>query len=71
MKKEKRYAIGQKIPNYVKPFDKQELREYNFTAKHSSVLRILTKWSEYLEDIFKNANKYIRSRLYPFNNISN
>lgn len=44
--------LGQKIPSYVKEFNKQELICQEFSSKHSSILRILTKWNEYLEDIF-------------------
>ena len=51
MKKKKKYAIGQKIPGFVKPFTKQELNNKQFSASHSSILRILTKWATYLESI--------------------
>ena len=40
-----------------------------FTAKHSSVLRIMTKWAEYLEELFKNAEKVYTHRTYPFKTI--
>jgi len=40
--------MGQKIPNYVKTFSLDELNDKRFTAKHSSVMRIMTKWAEYL-----------------------
>jgi hypothetical protein len=49
MKKDKNYALGHKIPATVKTFSKQELEYHEFTAKHSSILRILTKWAGYLE----------------------
>jgi len=42
------YAAGIKIPSHVKMFSKQEIRDKKFTVKHSSVLRVLTKWAEYL-----------------------
>jgi hypothetical protein len=42
-----------------------------FTAKHSSILRILTKWAEYLEDIFKRPKDLLYGRLYPFKNYEN
>ena len=48
LKTEKKYILGQKIPASVKPFSKQELVGKQFSAKHSSVLRILTKWAGYL-----------------------
>ena len=41
----KHYEIGSKIPASVQEFNKQELANLNFHAKHSSVLRILTKWN--------------------------
>jgi hypothetical protein len=53
MKKEKHFALGHKIPVTVKSFSRQELENKQFTAKHSSILRILTKWAESLEEIFK------------------
>ena len=45
MKKGKKFAVGQKIPASVKPFYKYDIKNKNFTAKHSSILRILTKWA--------------------------
>ena len=48
------FALGQKIPASVKLFNKQEVENKLFTAKHSSILRILTKWAENLEEIFNN-----------------
>jgi hypothetical protein len=48
MKKNKTYAIGQKIPTFVKTFSKQDIINKVVTAKHESILRILTKWAEYL-----------------------
>jgi hypothetical protein len=30
----------------------------------------MTKWVEYLESIFKNPEKMIRQRIYPFKDIS-
>jgi len=47
------------------------MAEKQFRAKHSSVLRILTKWAEYLEDIFENAEKNLMLRLYAFKDIHN
>jgi hypothetical protein len=35
------------------------------------MLRILTKWAEYLEEIFKTPAEYVRRRLYSFRNIHN
>lgn len=52
LKKEAKYSIGQKIPSYLKEFNRQEMGQQQFTVKHSSILRILTKWNLYLEDIF-------------------
>jgi hypothetical protein len=54
LRQQKNFGFGQKIPSNVKPFDKQELTNKQFSAKHSSFLRILTKWAGYLEDILKN-----------------
>ena len=63
---EKKYAIGQKIPAAVKPFSRQEIENGQFSARHSSILRILTKWAQSLEDVFKNAEKSIKGRAYSF-----
>jgi hypothetical protein len=67
----KAYAFGQKIPAAVRPFSKQEICNKQFTAKHSSILRILTKWADYLEEIFDNPEHFIRRRLYSFTTIRN
>ena len=45
MKKESKMAMGQKIPGFVKVFSRQDIANKNFKAKHSSILRILTKWA--------------------------
>ena len=55
-----KYATGQKIPAFVAPFNKFEIANKQFTAKHSSILRILTKWTEYLEEIFQKPEKVVR-----------
>ena len=47
--------LGQKIPSFVKIFNRQDLENKNFQAKHSSILRILTKWAENLEKIFEKS----------------
>jgi tRNA/tmRNA/rRNA uracil-C5-methylase (TrmA/RlmC/RlmD family) len=69
--KKKSYAFGQKIPAEVRSFNRQEISNKQFTAKHSSILRILTKWAGYLEEIFDNPEHHIRRRLYSFTNIRN
>jgi hypothetical protein len=71
MKKNKPPALGQKIPAAVKAFSRQEIESGQFSAKHSSILRILTKWAGYLEDIFENAEEIIKKKPYPFKNIHN
>lgn len=48
LKKDRKYALGQKIPSAVKSFSVQEVKNKQFTARHSSILRILTKWAESL-----------------------
>ena len=63
--------LGQKIPVSVKQFSREEIKERNFSAKHSSVLRIMTKWAEYLEGVFKNPEKFVQRKMYPFRNIRN
>ena len=71
MKKDKLFAIGQKIPSYVKPFTKNDMREKKLKVKNSAILRILTKWAENLEKIFEDPETFIRNRVYPFNTTSN
>ena len=71
MKKKKNFGIGQKIPASVKTFSREEITNKQFTAKHSSILRILTKWAGYLENVFKNPENMIKQRLYPFKDIHN
>jgi hypothetical protein len=44
-RRDKNYVLGQKIPGHVKEFSRQEMGDQHFSAKHSSVLRILTKWN--------------------------
>ena len=65
------FALGQKIPASVKSFTRQEISGKQFTAKHSSILRILTKWAGYQEYVLYNPEKFIRKRLYAFKNIHN
>jgi hypothetical protein len=43
-----KFALGQKIPASVKPYSLQDIADKQFVAKHSSILRILTKWAGYL-----------------------
>jgi hypothetical protein len=71
MKALKLHAMSPKIPSSVKPFSKHEIDNKQFSARHSSMLRILTKWAEYLEEIFKAPQQYVRRRLYSFRNIHN
>ena len=71
MKRGKKYAIGQKIPSFVKPFSKQEVSNKEFTSSHSSILRILTKWAEYMEDILRSPRTLLESKLYAFKDFEN
>jgi hypothetical protein len=48
-KKEQKFSSGTKIPNHVKEITKYELKERIYNTSHSSILRIMTKWVEYLE----------------------
>ena len=70
MKKRHDFAIGQKIPSNVKPFSKKELKDKNFSAKNSAILRILTKWAENLENIFDHPEAYTTNRIYPFKDLN-
>jgi hypothetical protein len=54
MRKEHSFAIAQKIPAYVKPFNHHDQKDNKFSVNNSAVLRIMTKWAENLEEIFKN-----------------
>lgn len=48
MRKHRDFEIGQKLPSTIRPFSKKDIEDKNFSCKHSSVLRILTKWAENL-----------------------
>lgn len=71
MKKAPHHAVAQKIPAYVKPFSRNDLKENNFFVNNSAVLRIMTKWAEKLEEIFKKSEIIIKQREYYFKNIKN
>ena len=45
MKTDKKYAVGQKIPSYVKKFTTNDIKENNINVKNSAILRVLTKWT--------------------------
>jgi hypothetical protein len=62
--------MGQKLPSGLEPFGKNDLKDRNFTAKHSSVLRVITKWAENLEAVFENAEKFVLNRNYPFTTLA-
>ena len=57
-----KYATGQKVPAFVKPFTKNELANKQFTVKHSSILRILTKWAGNLEEILEKPEGFVREK---------
>ena len=61
--------IGQKIPASVKPYSKYQINAKEFAGKHSSLLRILTKWADYLENILQKPESFIQNRNYPLKNI--
>jgi hypothetical protein len=71
MKTKNEFALGHKIPAQVKAFSRQEIDSKQFTARHSSILRILTKWAESLEGIFKDPDNFVKGRAYSFKNIHN
>jgi hypothetical protein len=62
LKKESKFALAQKIPSYVKSFSKNDLKEDKFFVNSSTVLRVMTKWAENLEDLFKNSEMTIKKR---------
>ena len=70
-KKDNKFSLGQKIPAFVKPFSKQEMQSGHFEAKHSSILRILTKWAGHLEAIFKHPEFSVKRRTSAYKNIHN
>ena len=61
--------VGQKIPSYVKEFTKPEIASKSFPVKHSSILRVMAKWAEYLEGMFQKAEKLFKQRAYPYKTI--
>lgn len=62
----KYYAIGQKIPSEVKLFSEKDIKSGHFKIQHSSVLRVITKWTEELRDKFEKADELIRYRIHKF-----
>ena len=58
--------MGQKLPSGLETFGNNDLKDRNFNAKHSSVLRVITKWAENLDAVFENAEKFVLNRNYPF-----
>jgi hypothetical protein len=48
MREDHKYAIAQKIPNYVMPFTCNQLKANKFSINSSAILRIMTKWAENL-----------------------
>jgi len=70
MKARHNFLIGQKIPSGVRIFCKKDLENKNFKAKHSAILRILTKWAKNLEDIFDNPEAYTTNRIYPYKELN-
>ena len=71
MKERNVFALGQKIPASIQPFSRPDIETTRFSVRHSSIFRILTKWAEYLESIFKNPQQVVKGREYPFLTIDN
>ena len=70
-RKKGNYAMEQKIPAFVKEFSDLQLSKKEFESKHSSVFRIMTKWAEYLSEIFENPEHHVDQRPYPFKRTDN
>lgn len=66
MRSHNKYAIGYKIPNNVAPFDDYDLKTCNFHVNNSSVLRIMTKWAESLEEIYEQPKIHIAQKISEF-----
>lgn len=60
------FASCQKIPSEAKPFTVKEIRSGQFRIYHASILRVMTKWAEELEDKIKDASQKIRHRVHKF-----
>lgn len=56
------YLIGRKVSENVDLFKEGDIENEHLVVKHSSILRILTKWCEELESKFTNAN-YMKENL--------
>ena len=69
MRTHSQYQIGSKIPNSVKPFTVHQIANKNVAGKHSSILRIMTKWAQYLEGILEKPQTFIHNKNYPYKNI--
>lgn len=71
MKETAKFSMGSKIPALVKEFSDLELNSKQFSAKHSSVLRIMTKWAEYLDEFFKSPERNVYQRQFKFKTTDN
>ena len=58
------YQIGRKLSKNTKTFSKEEIEEGKLEINDSALLRILTKWCEELEGVFKPTT--IFSKEEPF-----
>lgn len=47
------------------------MKQKSISAKNSSILRILTKWAESLQQIFDKPDIIIKQRIYPFKTTQN
>lgn len=53
------------------PFTRNQLNGQKFAVASSSILRIMTKWAENLQDIFKKPKLFIQQRLHNYKNVNN
>ena len=65
---QKVFQIGHKIPIGVRLFSEEGIGAGKFKVYDSSILRLLTKWTEELRGKINNAEETIYKRLFKFKN---
>lgn len=56
-----KFVIGRKINKNTPKYTKPEIENGVFFVKSASILRLLTKWVEQLDDIVRNPEKQIKN----------
>jgi hypothetical protein len=62
----KDYTKRLKIPKHIKNLTRKQMAYKDFTAKHSSLMRMITKRAEHITEIFDDSSRQVMMKLYPF-----